>query len=224
VEESRVEVPAVTEEGSTLGLVSVSVARNPRSSTVAVIAHGAGGTMNSPAIKGLQRRLAESVTSVRFNFVYSERRKRSPDRQAALVACWRSVAEWVRKELEPEKLFLGGRSMGGRMASYLVAEGYPCAGLYFVAYPLHPPGRPDQQRKDHLAAIDAPMLFVSGTNDSFARRELLEPVAASLGARLHLIEGADHGFKVPKKLGRTTEEIEDEVARVVLAFVDSAGS
>lgn len=217
----RVNVPVVTEEGSTLGLVSVSVARNERSSTVAVIAHGAGGNMETPAIVGLQKRLAASVTAVRFNFVYSERRKKTPDRQAALVACWRSVADWVRKELQPAKLYLGGRSMGGRIASYLVADGYPADGIFFIAYPLHPPGRPEQQRKEHLASIRVPMVFVSGTNDSFAKLDLLEPVVSGLGARLHLIEGADHGFKVPKSQKRKPEEIEDEVGRVVLAFLDS---
>jgi hypothetical protein len=217
----KIQVPVVTEEGSTLGQVSLAVAPNERSSTVAVIAHGAGGNMESPAITGLQKRLASSVTAVRFNFVYSERGKTSPDRQAALVACWRSVADWVRKELQPEKLYLGGRSMGGRMASYLVAEGYPTDGIFFVAYPLHPPGKPEQQRKEHLASIRVPMLFVSGTNDAFAKLELLEPVVSRLGARLHLIEGADHGFKVPKSQKRKPEEIEDEVARVVLAFLDS---
>jgi hypothetical protein len=223
VEDTKVKVPVVTEEGSTLGLVSVSVAKNERSRSVAIIAHGAGGNMGSPAIVGLQKRLASRVTSVRFNFVYSERKKKTPDRQGALVACWRSVADWVKKELEPEKLFLGGRSMGGRMASNLVAEGYPVDGIFFVAYPLHPPGKPEKQRKDHLASIRSPMLFVSGTNDAFAKLDLLEPVASGLGATLHLIEGADHGFRVPKSQKRKPEEIEDEVALVVLAFFDSCG-
>jgi predicted alpha/beta-hydrolase family hydrolase len=181
--------------------------------------------MDSPAIKGLQQRLAASgIAAVRFNFPYSEKKKQGPDRQPVLVACWRSVADWARRELSPEKLFLGGRSMGGRMASYLAAEGYPCDGIFFVAYPLHPPGKRDQQRTEHLPRISVPMLFVSGTSDAFANLDLLEPVVKRLGARLHLIEGADHGFKVPKRLGRAPREIEDEVARTVLAFVESPGS
>jgi predicted alpha/beta-hydrolase family hydrolase len=113
--------------------------------------------------------------------------------------------------------------MGGRMATYLVAEGYPAAGLVLLAYPLHPPGKPDQQRKDHLPGIRVPMLFVSGTRDSFARLDLLEPVVQSAGAELHLIEGADHGFKVAKKLGRSAAEVDAEVARTVLAFVTASG-
>lgn len=109
--------------------------------------------------------------------------------------------------------------MGGRMASYLAAEGYPCDGLFFLAYPLHPPGQRHRQRKDHFPKIRVPMLFVSGTADAFADLDLLEPLARSLGASLHLIEKADHGFKVPKSAGKTAREIEDEVARAVLAFV-----
>ncbi len=183
--------------------------------------------MDSPAIVGLQTRLAAAgVTAVRFNFSYSEKKKKGPDKQPVLVACWRSVADWARKELSPRRLFLGGRSMGGRMASYLVADGYPCDGIFFVAYPLHPPGKREKQRKEHLASISVPMLFVSGTRDAFASLDLLEPVVRGLGARarLHLIEGADHGFKVPKARGRTPREIEDEVARTVLAFIEPPGS
>lgn len=216
---------AVTGDGGErLSEVSVSVAPAPGAKTAAIIAHGAGGNMDSPAIEGLQSRLAKGgVTAVRFNFIYSERKKGSPDREAILIACWRSIADWVKSEVGPEKLFVGGRSMGGRMASCLVAGGYPVDGIFFVAYPLHPPGKTDRQRKDHLAGITVPMLFVSGTEDAFARRDLLEPLVNGLGARLHWIEGGDHGFKVPKKSGRTAEDVEDEVARIVLAFIQSAG-
>jgi predicted alpha/beta-hydrolase family hydrolase len=194
-------------------------------SIAAILAHGAGGNMDTPSLKNLQERLASSgVTAVRFNFLYSEKGKKSPDRQPQLVACWRSVADWVKRELAPEKLFLGGRSMGGRMASYLVADGYPCDGVFFLAYPLHPPGKRDQQRKDHLPRIRVPMLFISGTADAFAGLDLLEPLARDIGASLHLLEKADHGFKVPRSRGMTAREIEDEVARTVLAFVKPTGS
>ena len=109
--------------------------------------------------------------------------------------------------------------MGGRMASYLVADGYACDGLFFLAYPLHPPGQRNRQRKDHLPRIRVPMLFVAGTNDAFAELDLLEPLVSALGASLFLLERADHGFKAPKSAGRTAREIEDEVARTVLAFL-----
>ena len=210
---------AVDLDGKSLGKVTVSIAKPSRSRATAIIAHGAGGTMNTPSIVALQKSLADSgVSAVRFNFLYSETEKRSPDRQPKLMATWRGVADWVRGELKPRNLFLGGRSMGGRMASYLVAEGYPCEGLFFLAYPFHPPGKPDQQRKEHLFEIDVPMLFLTGTRDSFATLELFKPVVRKLGATLHLIESADHGFKVPKKTGRSAAEVNEEVLTALLEF------
>lgn len=215
-------VPVRDEEGKELGETSVSVSGPEGSVLSVIIAHGAGGSMDTPSIVSLQSRLASAgVGAVRFNFLYSERGRRSPDRRPTLLACWRSVAEWVERELQPKRLVLAGRSMGGRMASYLVADGFPCDGLIFLAYPLHPPGKPDKQRRDHLATIGVPMLFVSGTRDNFAYLDLLRPLVEELGARLQLIEGGDHGFKVPKKLGRSSEDVEDEVASTVLAFVKS---
>jgi predicted alpha/beta-hydrolase family hydrolase len=180
--------------------------------------------MDTPSLKALQKRLSsEGISAVRFNFLYSEKGRKSPDRQPHLIACWRSVADWVKRELSPSKLFLGGRSMGGRMASYLVAGGYPCDGIFFLAYPLHPPGKREQQRRDHLPSIRVPMLFVSGTADAFADLDLLEPLVTDLGASLHLLEKADHGFKAPKSSGKSAREIEDEVARTVLAFIKPTG-
>ncbi|MGH9321507.1 MAG: alpha/beta hydrolase family protein [Vicinamibacteria bacterium] len=224
----RAKVPVTNPEGAPLSPgseVTVSVAQGSGSGAAAIIAHGAGGNMDTPSLRGLQQSLASSgVTAVRFNFLYSEKKKKSPDRQPILIDCWRSVADWVRREHSPSKLFLGGRSMGGRMASYLVADGYPADGVFFIAYPLHPPGKRDRQRKDHLPRIGVPMLFVSGTADAFANMDLLEPVVRELHAQVHFIEGADHGFKVPKSRGKTAREIEDEVARTVLAFIQSAGS
>ncbi len=217
---TKTKVEITSENGEELGQVSVSLARAARSKATAIISHGAGGTMDTPSIVGVQKQLAANgITAVRFNFLYSEKKKRSPDRQPALVATWRSVADWVKKEVKPKKLFLSGRSMGGRMASYLVAEGYPCDGVFFLAYPLHPPGKPERQRKEHLPKIKVPMLFVSGTRDAFAQLELLEPVVKKSKAKLHLIEGADHGFKVPKKLGRTPNDVDEEVTAAVLGFI-----
>ena len=105
------------------------------------------------------------------------------------------------------------------MASYLAAEGYPCDGIFFLAYPLHPPGKPDRPRKDHLPKIKVPMLFVSGTRDAFATLDLLEPLVKQMKAKLHLLEDADHGFKVPKKYGRALKEVEEDVAATVLYFI-----
>ena len=178
--------------------------------------------MDSASIVSLQSRLASGgMTAVRFNFLYSEKGKKSPDRQSVLVACWRSVADWVKKEHASRCLVLAGRSMGGRIASHLVAEGYFCDGLVLLAYPLHPPGRRDRQRREHLANVEVPMLFLSGTRDNFAYLDFLEPLVKEIGAQLHLIEGGDHGFKVPNKLGTTAKDVEEDVASTVFGFIES---
>jgi predicted alpha/beta-hydrolase family hydrolase len=221
----RKKVTVRDSDGTALGEASVDVAQGKKKGSVAILAHGAGGNMDTPSIRELQSRLASAgVTAVRFNFLYTEKKRKSPDPQPKLVACWRSVADWARETLSPQKLFLGGRSMGGRMASYLAADGYPCDAIFFLAYPLHPPGKRERQRRDHLPRIRVPMLFVSGTKDAFANLDLLEPLVKELGARSHFIEGGDHGFKVPKSTGRKPKEIDDEVARTVLAFLESAGT
>lgn len=222
--QSKAKVVVTGDDGTELGRVTVAVTRADGAKATVIIAHGAGGTMDTPSIVGLQTKLAANgITAARFNFLYSEMGKRAPDSQPALLAVWRSVADWVKNELEPKKLFLSGRSMGGRMASYLVAEGYPCDGIVFLAYPLHPPGKPDRQRKDHLPKIKVPTLFVSGSRDAFARLDLLEPVVEKSKAKLHVIEGADHGFKVPKKSGRAPKEVEDEVVATLIEFMSGGG-
>ena len=216
--EARIDV--VADDGSALGAVSAHIAKPKRSKATVLIAHGAGGTKDTPSIVSLAEALADKqITSVRFNFLYTEKGRRSPDKQPTLTSTWRSVADWARAELRPKRLFLAGRSMGGRMASYLAADGYGCDGLIFLAYPLHPPGKQDRLRKDHLPGIGVPMLFVSGTRDSFAELSLLEPIVRELDARLLLLEGADHGFRVPKKYGRSTEEVDEAVLGAVVDFV-----
>ena len=220
--EERFKVTVHSGEGKELGEVSASVACPRQYERAVILAHGAGKNMDSPLLIGMQNHLADnSIAAVRFNFLYTEKGKRAPDRRPQLEACWRAVADWTRDKLAPEQLFLGGKSMGGRMASYLVADGYPCEGIFFLGYPLHPPGKTDQLRKDHLPSIKVPMLFVAGTRDSLSNLELLQPIIQELGpkAALHLIEGGDHSFKVPKRSGRTSDEIQDEIAQVVTRWL-----
>jgi uncharacterized protein len=140
--------------------------------------------------------------TVTFNFLYSEKKKGAPDKNDKLEACWRQVIETFS---EPNcKLVIGGKSMGGRIASHLVAAGDPADGLLFLGYPLHPAGRPKQLRDAHLPAIAAPMLFVEGTRDPLCDLALLQPVLARLGRRatLVVIEDGDHSFHVRKSSGR----------------------
>jgi predicted alpha/beta-hydrolase family hydrolase len=193
-----------------------------------VLAHGAGNDMQSAFISHLHTTLAErGVLTVKFNFPYTERKARAPDRPPVLEATWRAVAAAVREdaELAPRRLVLGGKSMGGRIASMIAADGEPCAGLVLLGYPLHPAGQPAKLRVDHLARLRVPALFVQGTRDPLCDMTLLEDALAKLTApvTLHRIEEGDHSFAVPKRLGRDARTIWAEIADVVeqwLAYLD----
>jgi hypothetical protein len=131
---------------------------------------------------------SRSIAVVRFNFPYAEAGRRIPDPQPRLEVCFRAVASAVSEEIP--RLFLGGKSMGGRIASHIVGAGFPTRGLIFFGYPLHPPGKPDRLRDAHLKRINAPMLFLQGTRDNFATAELLRRTVISLRtAKLVEIEG-----------------------------------
>ena len=138
------------------------------------------------------------IATLRFDFPYMREGRRAPDRAAVLVEEYTAAFAEAQARADGLPVLAGGRSMGGRMASMAVAEGMPAAGLVFLAYPLHPPGRPERIRDEHLYGIRVPMLFVQGTRDAFAQPDLLAGVLERLGARAELvaIEGGDHGFKV----------------------------
>jgi len=185
-----------------------------------VLAHGAGNDMRSPFLSYLHTTLAErGVLTVKFNFPYTECGARAPDRPPVLEATWRAVAAAVRDdpELAPRNLVLGGKSMGGRFASMIAAQGEPCAGLVLLGYPLHPAGQPDKLRVDHLADLRVPTLFVQGTRDPLCDMALLEAALEPLTApvTLHRIEEGDHSFAVPRRLGRDSRAIWEEIAGVV---------
>jgi predicted alpha/beta-hydrolase family hydrolase len=158
---------------------------------------------------------------VRFNFLYREKGSGRPDPMPRLLACWRAVVSRVHDELRPERLIIGGRSMGGRAASVLVAQGFPCAGLLLLAYPLHPAGQPDQLRDAHLPAITAPVLCINGTRDALCRRDLMEAVLARLGPNwsMHWLAGADHSFHVLKSSGTTDAAVMREAADAAAAWL-----
>jgi predicted alpha/beta-hydrolase family hydrolase len=182
---------------------------------VFICAHGAGGHLADKAVVAMTTALQQcGVGTVRFNFYYRARGSGRPDPMPRLLECWHAVVAHVRSALNPDCLVLGGRSMGGRAASMAVSEGLACQGLLLLAYPLHPPGQPDKLRTAHLAQIDRPVLCLSGTRDAFCDRALMEQVLAGLGHnwRMHWLEGADHGFHVLKRSGRTDRDIVAEAA------------
>ena len=168
--------------------------------TSVVIAHGAGGPMHSPFIRFFHTELAKQGFFVaKFNFPYMEAGRKVPDKRDVLEASYRAVIDRVREDAPTNhRIFIGGKSMGGRIASQVEAnDAVNVNGLFFLGYPLHPPGKTERLRDSHLYTIKKPMLFVSGTRDSFARKDLLEQVVAKIGPNVQLnwIENGDHSFK-----------------------------
>lgn len=178
-----------------------------------LLAHGAGSGKDHPVLLAIERALVPLPVH-RFDFPYRARGgRRPPDRAPVLVASVRDEAGALaaRTGAQPERLVLGGRSMGGRMCSLAVAEGLPAASLVLVGYPLHPPGRPDRLRTEHLSRLEVPCLFVSGTRDPFGTPdELLEATATIPGTvHHHWVEGGRHELR----------GADDEVAAAVATWI-----
>lgn len=180
-----------------------------------LFAHGAGAGITHKAMASNAEGLAErGIATLRYNFPYMEKGSGRPDRPPVAHAAVRAAAAHSAKIAGDLPLFAGGRSFGGRMTSQAqAAEALPgVRGLAFLGFPLHPAGKPGMDRADHLADVRVPMLFVSGSRDALAELDLLKPVVAALGDRatLHLVEHADHSFKVAEKSGRTGADAEAE--------------
>jgi len=185
--------------------------------SVLVLGHGASTNMEHRTLENLAATfLANGLSVVRFNFLYMEKKKGPPDRMPRLMECFTAVVEHVRREIGPERLFMGGHSMGGRAASMMAAEGFACDGLVLLAYPLHPAGQPEKLRDAHLPQITQPVLCMNGTRDDLCQQELMEQVLERLPSTftMHWLQGADHGFHVQKRSGRTEEEVMQEIAEV----------
>jgi uncharacterized protein len=190
-----------------------------------VVAHGAGAGMDHPFLHGFTRALnAVGVATLRFNFPYREAGRKFPDRPPAAIAAWRAAMDAAAARSDGEPLWAAGKSFGGRMASMAVAEGMPAAGLVYLGYPLHPPGKPEKLRDEHLYGLALPMLFLQGTRDPFATPELLEDVVARIGptAVLQWCEGGDHSFGIPG-VRRSADEVGASLAEPVAAFLRSHG-
>ena len=219
--EARIAVDETTSVRAALTLPSPS----GKLDVALAIGHGAGSNMDQAILVRLAEAFArEGALVMRFNFVYTETGRRSPDRPPVLVATWRAAAAWLaaRPEAQGRALVLGGKSMGGRIASHLAALGDRCDGLWFLGYPLHPAGQPEKMRDAHLKDAPCPMLFLAGTRDPLCDLELLKPVLKRLGARatLHVVEGGDHSFAVLKSSGRTAAEVEQELIDVSTRWLE----
>jgi hypothetical protein len=206
-------------EGPTSGIVYLS---DEGSGTLLVLAHGAGAGQRHPFMVQVAREFAaRGIDVVTFDFPYMHQGRRAPDRAPILESCFRSVIQTVR-EWNPEicrRLFVGGKSMGGRIATHLAAQGLDgLEGTLALGYPLHPPGKPDQLRIKHLPSIATPLLVVQGERDSFGSPDELRPIldAMPAPARLHVVVGGDHSLVVR---GRSRDEVLAEVLDVAVGWM-----
>jgi uncharacterized protein len=187
-----------------------------------VVAHGAGAGQSSAfMVRTAEGLAARGVAAATFDFPYMTNRKSVPDRPEVLEQAWREAIAAARLDLGDLPLFIGGKSMGGRIASQVAAQGAPgIAGLVFLGYPLHPPGRPQQRRDSHLPAIAEPMLFVQGSRDAFGTSEEIRALLPKLQrATLYEIAGGDHSFKVAGRGAPKPDAVLTEILDVVRKWI-----
>lgn len=193
---------------------------------VYLLAHGAGAPMDHRFMGAVARRLAAAgISTLRYNFPYMQAGKRRPDRPTLLHATVGAALRHARLEWGGP-LFAGGKSMGGRMTSQAAAEGLlqGVDGLVFFGFPLHPPGKLGKERANHLDHVDLPLLFLQGSRDSFAQLDFLRTVTERVGATLHIVDDADHSFHVPKRAGRTDDEVLDELCGVAVEWMEGVAN
>jgi uncharacterized protein len=217
----RVEIPAYQSVTAT----AYPAARGHSAGVTLILGHGAGAGQTSDFIVSFATDLAaRGIAVVTFDFLYREEGHRIPDPNDKLEACYRAVIEAVRRRVRPDHdpLTIGGKSMGGRIASQVAAGGIgDLAGLVFLGYPLHPPGRPDRLRAAHLSDVKAPMLFIQGSRDAFGTPDELRPIITRTEppADLYVVEGGDHSFKVPRRSGVTQGDVHRAIGDHVAAWL-----
>jgi uncharacterized protein len=197
-----------------------------KATSVLVLAHGAGADMNHEYMGYFAEKLGSKDLAVaRFNFRYTDEGRRSPDKQPVLEETYREAIDQIRAERSPRRLFIGGKSMGGRIGSHLVADGVEANGLVYLGYPLHPPGKPERIRDQHLAGISIPQLFVEGTRDPFCPLDTLAEVIGRrrLKADVVAIQGGDHSLKIRKSSGRSTHDAWDEAVGAISTWIAKVG-
>ena len=202
------------------GTVSATFARPDDAVATLVVAPGAGSSFDHPFLVGFTEALNQAgVATLRFNFPYREAGRRLPDRAPTAIEAWRAALAAAAARSAGRPVWAGGKSFGGRMASMAVAAGMPAAGLVFLGYPLHPPGKPDKVRDEHLYGIDRPMLFVQGTRDPFGTPDELAAVVHRLdAATLRLIDDGNHSFEV-RGAKRPAAETGAALAPIVAGFM-----
>jgi predicted alpha/beta-hydrolase family hydrolase len=202
----------------------VGLPSSPALNAVLILGHGANNTMDHPVVAGIQKRLVDAgAAAVRFNFPYAEEGRKHPDPDAVLEGTLSLIREYVtaQEDFRGLKLFLGGKSMGARIAAQLVSQGAGAAGLVFLGYPLHPPGKPENLRDKPLYALPCPALFIQGSRDPFCTFARLGEVLTNMPVPtdLHVLPGLGHSYEKGKE--PVTPEVLDEVGRVVAAWIKS---
>jgi uncharacterized protein len=203
---------------------ALGVPRTATMDAILVLAHGANNNMEQPLIAGLHERLARAgLVTVRFNFPYAEEGRKHPDADDTLEGVFRLVLEYVAEldEFKGLALYLGGKSMGARLAAQIVAKDVGASGLVFLGFPLHAPGKPEKLRDQALYQLPCPALFIEGSRDPFCQLDLLGKVLGQMPVRsdLHVIPGVGHSFE--KGSHGMAPELMEQVARVVLGWLES---
>lgn len=222
----------VNDKETVTALIYQAAAKKIRAGLTAILGHGAGADQASGFMRMFAKGLAaRGLDVMTFNFVYMEQGRSVPDQKPKLEACFRAVIEAAlkHKKLKNNRLVVGGKSMGGRIASQVIAaEGKApftneVAGLVFLGYPLHPPGQNAKLRVEHLEQVGKPMLFVQGTRDALGTPEEIQPYIKDLqpAAKIYPIEGGDHSFKAPKKFGMPQERIYEAAMDEIVGWVRS---
>ena len=206
--------------------VSGLMQKPPHARACYVLAHGAGAGMDHPFMENVARGLASrGIATLRYQFPYMERGSKRPDPPPLAQATVRAAVAEAQRLLPDTALIAGGKSFGGRMTSQAQAKA-PLEGVHglaFLGFPLHPAGRPSQDRAEHLFEVQIPMLFLQGTRDNLASLDQLKPACKQLGKRatLKLFADADHSFHVPARTGRKDAQVLDEVLDALAAWLDN---
>ena len=202
----------------------LAVYRSDSARAACVVGHGAGAGRNSPFMVRFAKGMAErGVSAATFDFPYMAAKRGAPDKPAVLEASWRAAVDEAARVFDGLPLFIGGKSMGGRIASHIASQGTPgLAGVFFLGYPLHPPGAPEKRRDAHLPAIAEPMLFVQGSRDTFGTSDEIAALLPTLQrATLHVVDDGDHSFKVLARSGQKPDQVLDGIMDIVAAWMSS---
>ena len=219
----------VTDGEQVSAVLSLPESNLPPGPVGVILAHGAGNDMNHPLLVSLSQGLVKAgYLTLRFNFLYREKGRKRPDGQNILEKTWLSVYQFLQDHprYRPETILAAGKSMGGRVAAQMVAEGLlPVTHLILLGYPLHAPGKKEKLRDSHFDQIKTPMLFFAGTRDSLCDLAALNRVLERLSAswELQIIEGGDHSFRLPKSADHTQDEVYQQILQATLKWLELTG-